>query len=205
MKRFTTSWRHADRRSLRRAVAWLLLWSMSWPALVLAAGPAPASPAADWTPAANGQQLLQRSTRLLWSRCVEGMRWSGRDCVGQPLWLDLVEAQALVQRRNAATGQNWRLPYLKELQQLALLSQWQDEATLVPEASQTWIWSGSVPIAMREINPYSYEAVVKGVNAQNVAQMKFLHGWVVNTATGESRDDVLKRTRMQVLMVRRAD
>ena len=57
---------------------------------------------------------------------------------------------------------------------------------------------------MREINPYSYESVMRGVDGQNVAQMKFLHGWVVNTGTGEARDDVLRRTPMFVQLVRQA-
>ncbi len=62
-----------------------------------------------------------------------------------------------------------------------------------------------MPIEVRKVNPYNYGNVMNGVTDQNVNQMKFLHAWVVNTATGESRDDVLKRTPMFVRLVRKSD
>lgn len=187
-----------------RALVCLLLWSALWPALVLAADqPRPAQPASEWTVSADGQSLLQRSTGLVWQRCVAGTRWNGRDCAGQPLWVDLPQAQSIARLQAQSDGLPWRLPHQRELVQLARLGS-QPEQTLLPESSLGWIWSGSVPIAMREINPYSYESVMRGVDGQNSAQMKFLHGWVVNTGTGEARDDVLRRTPMFLLLVRQA-
>ena len=192
-------------RPLRRAVFCLLLWSALWPVLVLAAArlPAPALATAEWSVTADGQGLVQRSTGLVWARCVAGMRWNGRDCVGRPLWADLPQAQALARQRAQADGLPWRLPHQRELQQLARLGS-QPEQTLLPEPSLGWVWSGSVPLSVREVNPYTYENVMNGVDGQNVTQMKFLHGWVVNTATGESRNDVLRRTPMFVQLVRQA-
>lgn len=195
------------RSPLRRAVCCLLLWSALWPALVLAADrntrPATDPGAAEWTVSADGQSLLQRSTGLIWQRCVAGTRWNGRDCAGQPQWVDLPQAQALARQHAQAEGLPWRLPHQRELLALARLGI-QPEQTLLPEPSLGWIWSGSVPIAMREVNPYAYDNIMRGVDGQNVAQMKFLHGWVVNTATGEARDDVLRRTPMFMLLVRAA-
>lgn len=192
---------------LSHALVWLLLWSALWPALVLAADrttrPAANQGAAEWTVSADGQSLLQRSTGLVWQRCVVGTRWNGRDCAGQPKWLDLPQAQALARQRAQADGLPWRLPHQRELLQLARLGM-QPDQTLLPEASVGWIWSGSVPIAMRAVNPYSYDNIVRGVDNQNLAQVQFLHGWVVNTGTGESRNDVLRRTPMYVQLVRQA-
>lgn len=203
MSHFFPVWRHP----LPRAFFCLLLWSALWPALVLAADrntrPATDPGAAEWTVSADGQSLMQRSTGLVWQRCVVGTRWNGRDCAGQPQWLDLPQAQALAQQRAQADGLPWRLPHQRELLQLARLGM-QPDQTLLPEASVGWIWSGSVPIAMRAVNPYSYDNIVRGVDSQNVAQVKFLHGWVVNTGTGESRNDVLRRTPMYVQLVRQA-
>lgn len=190
------------RAHLRHACAWLLLWAAAWPALVLA-GAAPAREA-EWTPSPDGQTLYQRSTGLVWQRCVLGMHWNGRDCAGQPLWADHAQATALARQRAQTDGQAWRLPHLPELKQLAHLGA-QAHQRWLPESTQGWVWSGTIPIEVRSLNPYSYANVMSGATSQTVTEMKFLHAWVVNTATGESRDDVLKRTPMFVRLVRKAE
>lgn len=186
-----------------RALACLLLWSIAWPAMVLAA--APQTPEPEWTPSPDGQWLLQRSSGLVWQRCVVGMQWNGRDCIGQPQWADHAQASALARQRAKADGLPWRLPHLKELQQLAQLGTSKSRPRLLPESTEGWVWTATIPIEVRRVNPYSYGNVMNGVTGQNVSQMKFMHAWVVNTATGESRDDVLKRTPMFVRLVRKAD
>ncbi len=194
---------HALYRPSRHALAWLLLWSIAWPALVLAAAPQAQAP--EWTPSPDGQWLHQRSTGLVWQRCVVGMHWNGKDCVGQPQWADHMQASALARQRAKADALPWRLPHLKELQQLAKLGTTKGQPKLLPESTEGWVWTGTIPIEVRSVNPYSYGNVMNGVSGQNVAQMKFLHAWVVNTATGESRDDVLKRTPMFVRLVRKSE
>lgn len=42
---------------------------------------------------------------------------------------------------------------------------------------------------------------MRGLTAQDTSQVRFLHGWVVNLATGEARDDALKRSRLLVRLV----
>lgn len=166
-----------------------------------------ASKAPDWVLTPDGSHIVQRSTRLLWPRCVEGMRWNGKDCIGEPLGMAIAEATALARSRTKADGHAWRLPHLKELQQLAhLAGQTSDMGrTALPESTQGWCWSGTAAIDTRQVNAYRYDNIMKGLNGQNVNQMKFLHGWAVNTATGESRNDVLKRTLLYVRLVRPAD
>lgn len=190
------------RRLLRRACAVLLLWSLVWSGMVLAAN-AP-QPDKEWTPSPDGQWLHQRSTGLVWQRCVVGMRWNGRDCAGQPVWADHQQASAITRQRAKTDGLAWRLPHLKELQQLTRQNG-QIQPPLMPESTQGWVWTGTIPIEMRKVNPYSYGNVMQGVTGENVVEMKFLHAWVVNTATGESRDDVLKRTPMFVRLVRKSE
>ena len=176
-----------------------LLQITSW------AADAPMPP--EWAVSPDGSHIVQRSTRLIWPRCVEGQRWTGKDCIGEPLWLDHTEAQALARTRTKAEGVAWRLPHLKELQQLVRQGTQKPAAGAVwlPDSAQGWSWSGTAAIDIRSVNAYSYDNVMKGLNGQNVNQMKFLHGWVVNTGTGESRNDVLKRTPMMVRLVRPAD
>lgn len=186
-----------------RALACLLLWSIAWPAMVLAAASKTSEP--EWTPSPDGQWLLQRSSGLVWQRCLVGMQWNGRDCIGQPQWADHAQASALARQRAKADGLPWRLPHLKELQQLAKLSTTKGQPKLLPESTEGWVWTASIPIEVRNVNPYNYGNVMNGVSGQNVSQLKFLHAWVVNTATGESRDDVLKRTPMFVRLVRKSD
>lgn len=196
-------------RRLTTHVAWLVTFSTLSAvgfAQAVFATEAPVA-AADWTLTSDGSHYLQRSTHLLWPRCVEGMRWNGKDCAGQPLWLDHMAAQALARQRSKIDGHQWRLPHLKELQQLARLNSAPSTKTVppLPESTEGWVWTGTIPIEMRSVNPYSYGNVMNGVTGQNVSQMKFLHAWVVNTATGESRDDVLKRTPMFVRLVRKSE
>lgn len=193
------------RRVLPHALIGLVSWWLCWPAPLLAADRTPAKPAGqDWSLSTDGAYLIQHSTRLMWSRCLAGMRWNGRDCVGLPQWADLPQAQLVARQRAQADALAWRLPHQHELLQLARLGA-QPDQTLLPESSLGWVWSGSVPIAIQEVNPYTYENIVKGQGGQNIAQMKFLHGWVVNTATGHARDDVLRRTPMFVQLVRNMD
>jgi hypothetical protein len=188
--------------TLRRACAWLLLWSAVWPALVVAAESLPRE--AEWTASADGQWLHQRSTGLVWQRCVLGMRWNGKDCTGQPEWVDHIQAAAMARERAKTDNLAWRLPHLKELQQLSRLGT-QGKPALLPESTQGWVWTATVPIEVRKVNPFSYGNVMNGVTGRSATEMKFLHAWVVNTATGESRDDVLKRTPMFVRLVRKSD
>ncbi len=205
--------RHADtpimqahalthRPALLHACMGLLLWSSLWPANALAATSQP--PRAEWTASADGQWLLQRSTGLVWQRCVLGMHWNGQDCVGQPQWVDHIQAGAMARERAQTDQLGWRLPYLPELQQLARLGA-QGRPALLPESTQGWVWTATIPIEVRKVNPFSYNSVMSGASGQNVSEMKFMHAWVVNTATGESRNDVLKRTPLFVRLVRKSD
>lgn len=66
----------------------------------------------------DGQEVIDRLTRLTWRRCVEGASFNGAQCAGTPLtlsWLDTLE-HALQQAHD--NGVAWRLPNVKELASL---------------------------------------------------------------------------------------
>jgi hypothetical protein len=161
----------------------------------------------DWALSKDGSQIIHRSAGVAWPRCVEGMQWTGQRCTGEPLKLDHAEALALVKARGKTEGIAWRLPHMKELQQLAYQNARPTSTgqTLLPPAGHGWCWTATSAIATRSFNAYNYNNIQRGLNGQNSNQLKVLHGWAVNTATGEAHGDVLKRSKVLVRMVRPID
>lgn len=166
------------------------------------AGDAAAPP--DWGYSADGTHVLHLSARAVWSRCVEGMRWDGQRCVGEALRLDHAGALALARKRTETDGLAWRLPQVKELQHLLDVNDHASAGTtavFLPAAPPGWCWTGTAPVDTSSFNEYSYGNVMRGLTAQNTTQVRFLHGWAVDLATGEARDDALKRSRLLVRLV----
>jgi hypothetical protein len=161
----------------------------------------------DWVVTADGAHIVHRSAGVAWPRCVEGLRWNGRACIGQALQLDHAQALALAQAREKADGVAWRLPHLKELQALAGQNARPAGAqgALLPDSPAGWCWTATANIDTAPVNEYRYGNVMRGVNNQNVARLQFLHAWAVNTDTGEARKDVLKRSPQWVRLVRPVD
>ncbi|MCW5657493.1 MAG: hypothetical protein KIT60_07305 [Burkholderiaceae bacterium] len=174
---------------------WLGLWTI--------AGSAETT-GRDWALSGDGAYVIHRDARMAWPRCVEGTAWNGRRCTGAPLLMDRQEALALARARSEQSGVTWRLPHVKELQQLAsasALASSRDGAALLPAASHGWCWSATAVVDTRGFNEYNYGNVSRGLNKANVNQLGFLHGWAVNTVDGEARGDVPKRTKLSVRLV----
>lgn len=68
-----------------------------------------------YTLLANGQEVLDRQTRLVWQRCDAGSRWDGKTCSGQWAAYNLNEASEAARK----AGNGWRIPELVELRSLA--------------------------------------------------------------------------------------
>lgn len=174
--------------------------------LLGALGPAAAAPPSqpEWVITADGAYIVHLSANVAWPRCAEGMRWSGSRCEGQALLLDHAAALALAQRRAKADGVAWRLPHMKELQGLARQGAKPADAlgAWLPNNPTGWCWSATANVDTRTINEYSYENVKRGVTAENMARVQFMHGWAVDTTTGEARKDALKRSQLLVRLVR---
>lgn len=73
-----------------------------------------APPPVRFVPSADGAEITDTTTGLVWRRCVDGMTWTGITCTGQPRRVDW--ARALTNARSA--GAPWRLPNLKEMASL---------------------------------------------------------------------------------------
>ncbi|MDP2903829.1 MAG: DUF1566 domain-containing protein [Methylovulum sp.] len=75
----------------------------------------PVLAASRYTVSANGQEVKDNKTQLVWRRCPEGMSWSVNACVGSAS--GLTHQAALQQAAKVATntGVAWRLPNVKEL------------------------------------------------------------------------------------------
>lgn len=155
----------------------------------------------------DGSQVTDRATKLVWSRCVEGMQWNGQNCTGTARLVTHAEALSLARARAKEEGLSWRIPRVKELQHLVgearRLASGAD--TLFPGRPSEWLWSASTSIATGTVNQYDYKNIERGITEQNASRLAFLHGWVVNMATGEARGDMPKRTRLPIRLVRQED
>lgn len=67
-----------------------------------------------FTVSANGEEVRDSATGLVWKRCMEGMRWDGTTCAGQPTYY--MWPEALQHTGPGRTG--WRLPNVKEMASL---------------------------------------------------------------------------------------
>ena len=55
---------------------------------------------------ANGQEVTDTQTKLVWQRCSVGQPWDGKTCLGTATKVTLASAKAI----GAATAPGWRLP-----------------------------------------------------------------------------------------------
>ncbi|MEP7297639.1 MAG: DUF1566 domain-containing protein [Burkholderiales bacterium] len=201
---FATLWVQACRHAMARG-SMLLAWiaCMLCVSTAHAAG-APTPP--EWLTTSDGAFVVHLSAGMAWPRCVEGQRWTGKRCEGQALLLTQSEALALARSRTQADGVAWRLPTVKELQRLAEQGLRADaRPPWLPGGNDAWCWTGTSTVDTSAVNEYSYGNVMHGVTGQNMTRVRFLHAWAVNASTAEVRKDVLKRTPLNVRLVRPVD
>ena len=77
--------------------------------LLALAATVPAQAQSRFTVSADGQEVTDSNTKLVWKRCVEGMKWDGKTCAGKPAKLTLAAAKDMTK----AGG--WRIPNKDEL------------------------------------------------------------------------------------------
>jgi len=152
-------------------------------------------------PTADGASIVDEEASLVWARCVEGMRWNGVTCVGEASSMNHAEALAAGAARAKTDGLPWRLPRVGEMQHLVRRAQ-PARPELFPAAPEGWHWSGTAVVDQAPVNQYRYGNIRQHITDENANRIEFLHGCAVDLLTGQARDDVLKRTRLPVRLVR---
>ena len=64
-----------------------------------------------FTASADGQEVTDTTTKLVWRRCAEGLAWDGKTCKGKLAKYKFGAAKAAV----AGVGKGWRIPSREEL------------------------------------------------------------------------------------------
>ncbi len=97
---------------------------------------------------ANGDEVTDTSTGLIWRRCAQGQAWTGSTCSGTPTLYTWDQAVAAAQAQALSTGVAWRLPNVKELNSIVSLVRTYPaiDAVAFPATQSTTHWT-STPYA----------------------------------------------------------
>jgi len=187
--------RFSPRAALRRPARWLgfVIASSTVCSAALATPPSLGL-------SGDGAYVLDARAKVAWPRCVEGMQWNGKTCVGTALLLSRDEAMALARDLERKRGLHLRVPRITELQGLVdkTASPPGLDPTLFPASPRGWHWSGTSSVNTAPVNQYNYGNIMQGRTAQSALHLRFLEGWAVNLSTGEAHADVTKRTKLPV-------
>lgn len=88
---------------------------------------------------ANGQEVTDTQTKLVWQRCSVGQSWDGKTCLGTATMVTITNAKEI----GAAMTPAWRVPTKEELTGIVDLSQKKpaiDKITF-PGTPSTIFWS----------------------------------------------------------------
>ena len=98
-----------------------------------------------YTVSADGQEVTDNQTSLIWRRCAEGTVFSGGICAGTPIQLGQVESLQRAASQANATGVAWRLPNPNDL--FSIVDQTRHGPAIDPAAfpntPQDGFWSAS--------------------------------------------------------------
>lgn len=94
---------------------------------------------------ADGQEVTDGQTGLIWRRCAEGMRPGNRTCSGTPLSMTHDAAQQYAAVTSSSSGKAWRLPTVTELTGLIDRSRRAPAIDTVafPATPSEYFWSSS--------------------------------------------------------------
>ena len=91
----------------------------------------------------DGSEVLDTKTKLIWKRCVEGMKWDGKTCTGKAETYIHDSAVKLAEKQ-ATSEKVWRLPEVSELKGL-IVKKKGDLAInqeVFPATPNERVWSG---------------------------------------------------------------
>lgn len=89
---------------------------------------------------ADGSEVTDNRTGLVWRRCSEGQSWSGSNCTGSA---STYTHEGALQRAQTQSG--WRLPNVKELSSLVDDTRINPAINTVafPNTPHSWFWTSS--------------------------------------------------------------
>jgi Protein of unknown function (DUF1566) len=70
---------------------------------------------ARFTTSSDGQEVTDATTRLVWRRCAEGLRWDGKACAGKLMKYKFGEAKDVAEGAARSGAKAWRIPTKDEL------------------------------------------------------------------------------------------
>ena len=115
-----------------------------------------AASARPFVVSADGLEVTDQNTGLIWRRCPEGMVVSGGTCTGTPTEFSHEAAMARAKEEASLTSVAWRLPNIKELSSLTdkRLGNPAIDSTAFPSTSTAnYFWSAS-PVANLAVNAW---------------------------------------------------
>ena len=101
--------------------------------------------AAPFTISADGQEVTDQASGLIWRRCAEGMSWDGTTCAGSASTYTHENALVRARTEAASSAKAWRLPNVKELSSIVDRSRISPAINVAafPATPSTWFWSSS--------------------------------------------------------------
>lgn len=169
--------------------------------------PSKAATETRMTIAPSGAMVTDSQSQLTWARCVEGMQWNGKTCIGEPMVLSRGGAMALALERGKADGLPWRVPQMNEIRGLmhgqvrANAGGAALDAKIFPGLPVGWTWSSTSSVNAAPVNQYSYDNIARGRTTDNANLSAMRTGWAVHSGTGDADGNVNKRALMFVWLV----
>lgn len=175
-----------------------LVGTPAWPQDVPAAPEAPRMEVSE-----DGTLVIDKRSRVAWSRCLEGTQWNGKTCAGLPRLFERSEALAVASVRSQAEGVAWRLPRATELRHLVSRRSVPPgvDPVLFPLSPGTWHWSSTSRIHTGSVNMYNYGNAMQGSTGGIRNQLGTRQGWAVDMGSGET-SAVHKDSRLPVRLER---
>lgn len=104
-----------------------------------------AASAQPFTISADGSEVTDQKTGLIWRRCAEGKNWDGATCAGVVGTFTYEAALRQTAAKTDSTSRTWRLPDVNELASITDRSRINPaiDQSAFPATPPNWFWSAS--------------------------------------------------------------